>query len=85
MERLRVTGVYVSGGGSRNPVLIQRLRSALHPIPLESSAALGMNPDFKEAVLFAHLGVLRLRERPVDLRAVTGAHRVKVLGGLWLP
>jgi anhydro-N-acetylmuramic acid kinase len=81
----KVRGVFVSGGGCRNPILMHRLKKLLAPSALENSAALGVDSDFKEAVLFAHLGSLRLHETPVDLRAVTGAKRPKILGGLWLP
>jgi anhydro-N-acetylmuramic acid kinase len=85
MKRLRVRGVFVSGGGCRNPVLMRRLKTLLAPIPIEDTSALGIDPDFKEAVLFAHLGMLRLLARPVGLGAVTGAVRPKILGGLWEP
>ncbi len=77
--------VYVSGGGWHNPLLRQRLVALASPVILRSAAELGIDPDFKEAVLFAVLGWKRLQEEPVDLRAVTGATRPKILGGLWLP
>lgn len=84
LDRLELDEVFVSGGGLRNPTLMKLLRSATSA-PIRSTADAGVDPDFKEAVLFAHLGACRLLERPIDLTAVTGSSRPKILGGLWLP
>lgn len=46
--------VYVSGGGMHNPLLIQQLEAQLGK-KMESTAMLDLNPDAKEAVLFALL------------------------------
>lgn len=85
LVRARLETVYVSGGGWHNPLLRERLAALAAPVVLRSVSDLGLDPDFKEAVLFAVLGWKRLKEQPVDLRTVTGATRAKVLGGLWLP
>ncbi|GAA1759242.1 anhydro-N-acetylmuramic acid kinase [Agromyces humatus] len=47
-----------SGGGTLNPVLIARLTTlgAEHGIAVESSADRGIDPAFKESLLFAFLG-----------------------------
>jgi len=45
--------VYVSGGGVHNPVLMENLAEALPQGRVTSFAALGIDPDAKEAVLFA--------------------------------
>ncbi len=47
--------VYVSGGGMHNPLLIENIREQLKGIPFHSTQALEINPDAKEAVLFALL------------------------------
>ena len=47
--------VYCSGGGLHNPLLMQHLEELLPGISFRSTAALGINPDAKEAVLFALL------------------------------
>lgn len=49
------TRLYSSGGGMHNPLLIQHLKSALPQVKFETTAALGIDPDAKEAVLFALL------------------------------
>ena len=41
--------------------------------------------DFKEALVFAWLGLLRWQGRPTSLASVTGAARDSVGGALWLP
>lgn len=46
---------YVSGGGMHNPVLISNLRDLLPGISFSDTNALGIDPDAKEAVLFAVL------------------------------
>ena len=46
--------VYVSGGGMHNPLLIRNLERQLG-MQMESTALLDMDPDAKEAVLFALL------------------------------
>lgn len=47
--------VYVSGGGLHNPVLMDNMRQQLPKIEISSFAELGLNPDAKEACLFAVL------------------------------
>ncbi|MCB0661455.1 MAG: anhydro-N-acetylmuramic acid kinase [Saprospiraceae bacterium] len=47
--------VYVSGGGVHNPKLMKNISAALPEISFHSMEMLGMNPDAKEAVLFAVL------------------------------
>src|SRR5690606_2464561 len=46
--------VYVSGGGLHNPLLMQQLREEF-PDQVSSFLELGLNPDAKEACLFAVL------------------------------
>ncbi len=46
--------IYVSGGGMHNPLLIENLERDLGK-KIESTALLNLNPDAKEAVLFALL------------------------------
>jgi anhydro-N-acetylmuramic acid kinase len=47
--------VYSSGGGMHNPLLINRIKSALPDFKFLTTANLAINPDAKEAVLFAIL------------------------------
>jgi len=61
--------VYISGGGMHNPLLLENIQQQLKGIPFQSTQALEINPDAKEAVLFALLanetvagGAVRLGE-----------------------
>ena len=50
------TGViFVSGGGAHNPLLMERISDRLPDSPVKNFSELGIDPDAKEAVLFAVL------------------------------
>jgi anhydro-N-acetylmuramic acid kinase len=75
----------VSGGGARNPVLIDALRQAVAPVPVRATADIGLDPDAKEAVAFAVLANETLFGRPGNLPGATGAAGPRVLGKIVLP
>jgi anhydro-N-acetylmuramic acid kinase len=72
--------VVACGGGVHNAALMQRLGELLAGKPLRSSAELGIDPDFVEAMAFAWLARQRLNHLPGNLPAVTGARGPRVLG-----
>lgn len=76
--------VVVSGGGLRNPVLMERLAAVL-PVPLVTTTELGLAADAKEAYLFALLGYLSAHGLPGTVAGATGASRPVVLGSLTPP
>lgn len=90
IERTPARRVVASGGGIRNPLLLERLAAHLDPIPLHSADDLGIPADGKEALLIALLGhhgahgIPGTLERP-DGTAHTGARRPVVLGSLTPP
>ncbi|MFN0291659.1 anhydro-N-acetylmuramic acid kinase [Pedobacter helvus] len=47
--------LYLSGGGMHNPLLFSLLKAALPQVSFKTTADLEINPDAKEAVLFALL------------------------------
>lgn len=47
--------IFASGGGMHNPLLMQHLKEALPNFLFDTTDALSINPDAKEAVLFAVL------------------------------
>jgi len=47
--------IYASGGGMHNPLLMQNISEQLPGISIKTTADLEINPDAKEAVLFAIL------------------------------
>jgi anhydro-N-acetylmuramic acid kinase len=78
--------VIVSGGGTRNPVLMHMLRDALGAIRpgimVDTSDAYGMSSEAKEAACFAILAYETLHGRSGNLPSATGARRPVVLGSI---
>ena len=91
-----VDEVVLTGGGARNPALVQALTRFLDPIPvrtgpqalskgtLGTGGGLEVDPDAREAVAFALLAWAHLRGVPGNLPQVTGAEGPRVLGS-WTP
>jgi anhydro-N-acetylmuramic acid kinase len=75
-----VREVVASGGGVRNPALMDALRRRLGDATLITSAARGLPEDGKEAYLFALLGFLTWHGVPGVAPGVTGARVPRVLG-----
>ncbi len=76
-----VDEVVLTGGGARNPALVQRLERALDPLPVHTGAeALGMDPDAREAACFAMLAWAHLEGLPGNVPQATGAAGPRVLG-----
>jgi len=72
--------VFISGGGALNPTLMRHLTELLAPVPVTTSAALGVDPEAKEAIAFAVLANQTLFGQPGNIPAVTGAIGPRVLG-----
>ena len=77
--------VYACGGGVHNNALMDALRVEWPGVKLDTTAALGLDPDFVEAVGFAWLARARLENIPGNLPSVTGARGPRVLGGVYAP
>ena len=70
----------ISGGGTRNRTLVDRLKKRLRPRPVLRFDDLFFDGEAKEAAAFALLGLLTLRGIPGNLPSVTGARGARVLG-----
>lgn len=57
--------MFVSGGGAKNPFVMQYLEKRLYRTTIADTAVLGINPDAKEAILFALLGNEALSGEPL--------------------
>jgi anhydro-N-acetylmuramic acid kinase len=57
--------MFVSGGGAKNPFVMNYLAERLYKTTIADTAALGINPDAKEAILFALLGNEALTGEPL--------------------
>lgn len=75
--------ILVCGGGVHNPVLLRALTDALAPLPLASTAAHGVDPDYVEAMAFAWLAQRRIDGLPGNIPTVTGAVGPRVLGAIY--
>jgi anhydro-N-acetylmuramic acid kinase len=69
LKNFRVGGlkIFVSGGGARNPFVINHLKKALADVLISDTSELGINPDAKEAILFALLGNEALCGEPIKI------------------
>lgn len=82
---LGVDRIVLTGGGARNPLITQGLRTRLAPLPVEWGAeALGMDPDAREAAAFAVLAWAFVHGVPGNVPRATGAGKGVVLGS-WTP
>ena len=87
-DHLPVEGIHqvvLAGGGARNPTLVRAIEGALSReiggAAVETgAAALGVDPDAREAAAFALLAWAHLRGIPGSLPRVTGAAGPRVLG-----
>jgi anhydro-N-acetylmuramic acid kinase len=66
--------MYSSGGGMHNPVLMDHLTNLLPDATLYSSDVIGINPDAKEAILFALLANEAVAGTPL----FAGGHATKI-------
>jgi anhydro-N-acetylmuramic acid kinase len=71
--------LWVCGGGVHNSYLMQRLQQ-LSGRKVQSTAMMGVDPDYMEAMAFAWLARETLAHRTGNLPAVTGAAAKRVLG-----
>ena len=78
-------GLWVGGGGWHNPELRRHLQHALPAMRLESTAALGIDPDAREAIAFAILAVQTVDRCQGNVPGATGAARGVTLGKIVLP
>jgi anhydro-N-acetylmuramic acid kinase len=74
--------VVASGGGAHNETLLARLAERLPAARVETSNAMGLPIDAKEAIGFAVLGYETLRGLPGNIPAATGARHAVVLGAI---
>jgi anhydro-N-acetylmuramic acid kinase len=72
--------VLLSGGGTLNSFLVERIKeNTNNQIIIPSTQVI----DFKEALIFAYLGVLRLRNEVNCLKSVTGSYSDNIGGCIY--
>jgi|HubBroStandDraft_4_1064222.scaffolds.fasta_scaffold19588_2 anhydro-N-acetylmuramic acid kinase len=80
LPEMRVDEIFVSGGGTHNPVLMAALTKAMEPIPVRRTSEVGLDVDAKEAIAFAVMAYETKHARPSNVPQATGAKRPVVLG-----
>lgn len=78
-----VKHVILCGGGVHNLALLRQLSEYLPNSRIESSAAVGVDPDYLEAMMFAWLAEKAMTNTPLDLTHITGARCPAVLGVIY--
>lgn len=59
--------IFASGGGAQNPYVMEAIEENLSGVTIASTSKLGINPDAKEAILFALLGNEALCGEPLHI------------------
>ncbi|MEH6582632.1 MAG: anhydro-N-acetylmuramic acid kinase [Halioglobus sp.] len=80
---MAIQEVYICGGGAHNTDLMRRLYRTLENTTLDTTAAIGMDPDWVEAAAFAWLAKQSLAGMAGNAPVVTGAVAPRVLGGIF--
>jgi anhydro-N-acetylmuramic acid kinase len=75
--------VYACGGGAHNAALLAALARRLAPNKVATTVALGLDPDYVEAIAFGWFARRALAGLPANAPSVTGARGPRVLGGIY--
>ena len=78
----RADRLIVTGGGSRNPVIVRHLKELFPETEVMTGEETGINGDAKEAAAFALLANEAAYASPNTIPAVTGARHPVVMGKL---
>jgi len=75
--------VYVCGGGVHNLALMEVIDGLMNNCKVGSTAEIGMDPDWVEAVAFAWIARETFAGRKIDTSKFTGASEPVILGGIY--
>ena len=82
IENQSILKLLVTGGGAKNKYLVERIQTnTKHKVIVPADDII----DYKEALVFAFLGLLRNRNEINVLRSVTGAKSDSCSGKIWYP
>jgi anhydro-N-acetylmuramic acid kinase len=76
--------IYFCGGGIHNKYLLERISRGLNK-KCKTTQAIGVDPDYLEAICFAWLAKKRLDEVKFDLEDITGSKGAVYLGRIFSP
>ncbi len=75
--------IYVCGGGAHNHGLLDAIAARAATSRVATTDALGLDPDYVEAVAFAYFARRTLAGLPSNAPSVTGARGARILGGIY--
>jgi anhydro-N-acetylmuramic acid kinase len=75
--------LYACGGGAHNAGLLEAIAREVAPNPVATTAALGLDPDYVEAIAFAWFARRTLEGLTSSAGSVTGAEGARILGGVY--
>ncbi len=75
--------LYVCGGGAYNTTLLNQLKEVMPATAIHTTEALGLPPNWVEAVAFAWLAHRTLSGQSGNLPEVTGARGLRILGAIY--
>jgi anhydro-N-acetylmuramic acid kinase len=75
--------MFICGGGIHNRALMARIKALSGGVTVASTAELGIEPDWLEAMAFAWLARQCMHNRPASLPEVTGARGSRILGAIY--
>jgi len=82
LQKLNINTCLVTGGGTLNTFLIDKIKSTSQTKLVKGNSEL---IEYKEALIFAFLGVLKLKGQTNVLSSVTGAKEDHCSGRIYLP
>lgn len=77
------TEIFLCGGGVHNQLLSERIQANLPQYKIATTAKVGLDPEWVEAVTFAWLARQTMHHQPGNLPSVTGATRHTILGAIY--
>jgi len=83
IKKFNIKELLLCGGGAKNIFLISELQKALPSIKVRTTDDYNVRSDDLEAMIFAWFAFMRLEEKPVALKSVTGANKSTILGGVY--
>jgi len=75
--------IVLCGGGVHNDFLYYQLKHALPGCRIDSTQALGVDPDYLEAIMFGWFAQQTIQNNPVDLTQITGTNKPTILGSIY--
>lgn len=79
-KKSTIAQVYICGGGLFNDDLINRIKRLLNDSTIDSTAKLGLEPQWVEAIAFSWLAYCFINNQTSNLPSVTGARKAAILG-----